>query len=111
MKKRRSEFPHSAFSTGCRSLRQEPFEILALALPCGQGNFPMPGGSSVSSTSFLQTALAEQPSASRCRGTIRRTTSPPFGNTSPTTELLGIGQPTRGEKQKSRGGLLWIETT
>src|SRR5882724_6895763 len=90
----------------CRWLRQATFEILAPVLPCGRGNFPMAGGSSVFSTSAWQTAPVAQPSASRCRGTIRRTTTPPSGNTSPTTEIFEANQPTRGEEHKSRGG--WV---
>ena len=62
----------------------------------------MPGGSSVSSTSSCKRPPAPPPSASRCRGTIRRTTPPPSGNTSPTTELFGIVRPIRGEKIRQR---------
>jgi hypothetical protein len=83
-------------------MRQELVEILALVFPSGQGNFPMPGGSSVSSTSSCKRPPAAPPLASRCRGTIRRTTPPPSGNTSPTTELFGTVWPTRGEKIQQR---------
>jgi hypothetical protein len=41
---------------------------------------------------FCKRLPAAQPSASRCRETIRRTTPPPSGNTSPTTELLETEQ-------------------
>src|SRR6267378_1046019 len=64
-KKRRSEISVCALFICCRWLRQATFEVLAPVLSCGQGNFPMAGGSSVFSTSAWQTALAAHPSASR----------------------------------------------
>jgi hypothetical protein len=64
-----------------------------------------------SQRAFRKRLPAAHPSASRGRGTARRTTSPPSGNTSPTTKTLGLERLTRGKKYKSRCGLLCIETT
>ena len=55
-KKKARRVPSPRLFCLCRWLRQSHLRVLALAVPYGQGNFPLSGGSSVYSTSFLQTA-------------------------------------------------------
>jgi len=38
--KKKRRVPRCPGCTDCPTMRQEPFDILALVLPCGQGNFP-----------------------------------------------------------------------
>jgi hypothetical protein len=101
--KRRSEFPRCAFFVFADGCGRDRSDSSRLSFPADKATSRSAGGSSVSSTSFHKRPPAAHLSASRCRGTIRRTTAPPSGNTSPTTEIRGREKLTRDEKLNSRG--------
>jgi hypothetical protein len=95
-------FPAALFilTDGCGRSR---LKFSRLSFPADKATSRSSGGSSVSSTSLRERPPAAYPSASRCRGTIRRTTTPPSGNTSPTTEIHGTEKLTGHWKHNSPG--------
>src|SRR5258708_1061105 len=68
-------------------MRQEPFEILVLVLPCGQGNFPGIGRLEGVLSEFFQTAACFASFGFAWFSTASRSISPPSGNTSPLRKL------------------------
>jgi hypothetical protein len=80
-------------------LPQKPIEILALAVPCGQGNFPRSGGSSVYSTSFLQTAACRAAFGFALQRNNSSDNSTSFREHFTHNGTLETNQPVCGEKQ------------